>query len=60
MIYQVCKQIGAMATVLKGKVDAILLTGGIAYSNYVVDKIKENVHLLGLLWYMLVRTKWNH
>lgn len=47
MIYQVCKQIGAMATVLKGKVDAILLTGGIAYSNYVVDKIKEKCSFIG-------------
>lgn len=42
MIYQVCKQIGAMATVLKGDVDAILLTGGMAYSNYIVQKIKES------------------
>ena len=32
MIYQVAKEIGAMSTVLKGEVDAILLTGGIAYS----------------------------
>ncbi len=41
MIYQVCKQIGAMATVLCGKVDAILLTGGIAYSETIVQKIKD-------------------
>ena len=41
MIYQVCKQIGGMATVLCGDIDAILLTGGIAYSEYVVNKIKE-------------------
>lgn len=31
-IYQVCKDVGAMSTVLKGKVDRIILTGGIAYS----------------------------
>ncbi|MEH6945251.1 butyrate kinase [Bacillus sp. JJ722] len=42
MIYQVCKQIGAMSTVLSGDVDAILLTGGIANSKYVVQKIKDN------------------
>ncbi|MDY6147158.1 butyrate kinase [Peptoniphilaceae bacterium SGI.137] len=42
MIYQICKEIGSMATVLHGQVDAILLTGGIAYSDYVVDKIKES------------------
>lgn len=30
--YQLCKEIGAMAVVLGGKVDQIILTGGIAYS----------------------------
>lgn len=29
MVYQICKSIGAMAAVLEGKVDAILLTGGL-------------------------------
>ena len=29
MIYQICKQIGEMAAVLRGKVDGILLTGGL-------------------------------
>ena len=42
-IYQVCKSIGEMATVLKGKVDSIILTGGIAYSPIVVADIKERV-----------------
>lgn len=41
MIYQVCKEIGAMTTVLCGDVKAILLTGGIANSKYVVQKIKD-------------------
>lgn len=43
MIYQICKQIGAMTTVLCGKVDVILLTGGIAYSESIVQKIKNRV-----------------
>jgi len=43
MCYQVAKEIGAMATVLKGKVDAILLTGGIAYGKTVTDDITERV-----------------
>ncbi len=43
MIYQVCKQIGSMAAVLQGKVDAILITGGIAYSKTIVQKIKDSV-----------------
>ncbi|SHH53665.1 butyrate kinase [Clostridium grantii] len=42
-IYQVSKEIGACATVLKGKVDSIILTGGISYSKSVTKKIIENV-----------------
>lgn len=42
MVYQTCKAIGACAAVLKGKVDAILLTGGIAFSEYVVGIIRES------------------
>ena len=42
-IYQVSKSIGEMATVLKGEVDSIILTGGIAYSPIVVEDIKESV-----------------
>ena len=41
--YQVAKEVGAMAAVLNGKVDQILLTGGIAYSDYVTSEIKEKV-----------------
>jgi butyrate kinase len=43
MIYQICKSIGAYATVLKGDVDAILLTGGIANDAYLVDNITDRV-----------------
>lgn len=39
MCYQIGKEIGAMAAVLKGKVDAILLTGGIAYGKPITDYI---------------------
>ena len=42
-IYQICKDVGAQATVLKGKVDQIILTGGISYSELVTDAIKERV-----------------
>lgn len=42
-IYQVSKEIGAFSAALKGNVDAILLTGGIAYSDKVVADIKEYV-----------------
>lgn len=40
-ILQVAKDIGSMACVLNGKVDQIIVTGGIAYNKIVVDKIQE-------------------
>jgi butyrate kinase len=43
MIYQIGKNIGAYATVLKGDVDEILLTGGIANDAYLVEKITDMV-----------------
>ena len=43
MSYQVAKEIGAMATVLRGDVDAIILTGGIANNPMVVEYIKKMV-----------------
>ncbi|MCR5743720.1 MAG: butyrate kinase [Lachnospiraceae bacterium] len=39
--YQVAKDIGAAATVMKGKVDQIILTGGIAYNATTVEALKE-------------------
>lgn len=41
MCYQIAKEIGAMAIVLKGKVEAIILTGGIAHNKVLVNKIKD-------------------
>lgn len=40
-IYQVAKDIGSMACVLQGKVDQIIVTGGIAYGKDVVDSLKS-------------------
>lgn len=40
-ITQVAKDIGSMACVLKGKVDQILVTGGIAYDKVVIAGLKE-------------------
>jgi butyrate kinase len=45
-IFQVCKNVGAEAAVLRGKVDQIILTGGIAYGKYVTDSIKEYVSFI--------------
>jgi butyrate kinase len=41
--YQVGKEIGAMAAVLEGKVDAIILTGGMAYQDLHIKNIKSMV-----------------
>jgi butyrate kinase len=40
-VLQVSKDIGSMACVLKGKVDSIIVTGGIAYNQGIVDALKE-------------------
>lgn len=43
MCYQIAKEIGAMATVLKGNVEAILLTGGMAFNKTLVSEVSERV-----------------
>jgi butyrate kinase len=40
MIYQICKQIGEMSAVLCGKVDGILLTGGLMRFQDIIDGIQ--------------------
>ena len=47
MGYQVAKEIGALAAVLKGDVDGIILTGGLAYSRLLVEYIEEHVSFIG-------------
>lgn len=44
MAYQIAKEIGSMSAVLKGKVDAIALTGGLAYGKEFVSFISEKVN----------------
>ena len=46
LAYQVAKEIGAMATVLKGEVDAIVLTGGVARWKELVEWIRERVSFI--------------
>lgn len=41
MTYQICKQIGSMATVLKGEVDGIVLTGGLMRFQDIIDQIQD-------------------
>lgn len=49
MAYQIAKEIGAMATVLQGKIDAIVLTGGLAYSKHLTNYIEERVGFIAPL-----------
>jgi len=44
--YQIGKEIGALAAVLEGQVDAIILTGGLAFNEAFVDRIKAMVHFI--------------
>lgn len=46
MAYQIAKEIGSMATVLKGNIDAIILTGGLAYNKRLTTWIKERVEFI--------------
>ena len=43
MAYQVSKTIGSMFTVLKGDVDAILLTGGLTHSKVFMDELSSSI-----------------
>lgn len=47
MAYQISKNVGAMATVLRGKVDAIVITGGVAYSKQFIRLLKERIDFIG-------------
>jgi butyrate kinase len=49
LAYQVAKEIGLMATVLKGRVDAIVLTGGLVHSSMLVGWIRERVEWIAPL-----------
>ncbi len=47
MAYQVAKEIGALAAVLSGDIDAVVLTGGLAHNGILVEWIRERVGFLG-------------
>ncbi|MGB2697242.1 MAG: butyrate kinase, partial [Candidatus Zixiibacteriota bacterium] len=49
MIYQIGCEIGARAVALKGQIDAIVLTGGLANSEYIIGRLKEWIGFLGKL-----------
>lgn len=46
MAYQISKSIGELATVVRGKVDRIIFTGGIAYSKTITRWVKDRVEFI--------------
>ncbi len=46
MAYQIAKEIGAMAAVVRGKINSIILTGGLAKSENLVALISERISFL--------------
>jgi len=46
MAYQIAKEIGALATVVCGEVDGIILTGGCAYSTLLTERVRRRVSFL--------------
>ena len=46
MIYHVAKAIASEAAVLYGKIDAILITGGMARSEYIIKRLRNRVGFL--------------
>jgi butyrate kinase len=46
MAYQVAKEAGALSTVVNGRVDAILITGGIAFNEFFIDLIRQRIQFI--------------
>jgi butyrate kinase len=46
---QTAKEIGGLSTVLKGEIDGILLTGDMAYSNFLINSITDRIKHLGVV-----------
>lgn len=46
MAYQIAKEVAGMASVLKGRVDAVIYTGSMAHSDYLVGLIDERVSFI--------------
>ena len=46
MLYHTAKAIAAESAVLCGRIDAILLTGGLAYSDYIISELRRRIEFL--------------
>ncbi len=50
MVYQVAKEVGAMATVLKGKIDGIFVTGGLAHSKMLINWLEKRINFIAPIY----------
>jgi butyrate kinase len=46
MIYHIAKNIAGLGAVFCGKVDAILLTGGLARSEYIISRLRQRIEFI--------------
>ncbi len=46
MAYQIAKEIGAMAAVLEGRIEAVVITGGLAFSQILMNEIKRYISFI--------------
>ncbi|MEN6462341.1 MAG: butyrate kinase [Syntrophomonas sp.] len=46
MVYQIAKEIGAMSTVLQGGVDAVIIAGGMAYSEWLQTELSKRISFI--------------
>jgi butyrate kinase len=49
MVYQIAKEVGAMSAALRGRVDAILVTGGMANSKKLVANLRSHIYWIAPL-----------
>ncbi|WP_077706666.1 butyrate kinase [Virgibacillus dokdonensis] len=52
MAYQIAKTIGELATVLYGKVDGIIMTGGLAYSEFITSLVKDRTSFIAPVFFV--------
>jgi butyrate kinase len=50
LAYQISKEICKNAAVLKGRIDAIIITGGLAYDQPLINEISERILFLAPIW----------
>lgn len=58
MAYQIAKEIGALATVVSGQLDSVILTGGCAYSRMLTDLVRDRVAFLAPVTVVPAPRKW--